>query len=164
RRWQGANLANGNYEAIAIALNGNGTGLTHTTTPLPASTPIGGRILRNGCNQIANGATAVKSAAGDTIPIRCFPENYLVMNPQFDAPLPPFSFTGGGANYYNNTGFSNYHSLQTQLILRPTNGTTLTGTYTWSKTMALTPSDYTDFRNRDLDYTLSGQHIKHDFR
>jgi hypothetical protein len=87
------------------------------------------------------------------VPIRCFAENYLTINPQLDSP-----------SYINNTGYSNYDSLQTQVSLRAWNGVSFTGTYTWSKTLALASSGYTDFRNRAADYGKTGQHLTHDFR
>jgi hypothetical protein len=36
--------------------------------------------------------------------------------------------------------------------------------YTWSKTMTLAGSDNVDLRDRRADYTLSGNHLTHDFR
>lgn len=151
-------LANGNFDGVAAALNSNGTGLTLAGIPAGLNT-VGGRILRNGCDRLAIGAAIGQAPAGmvqtasGPVPLRCFPENFITANPQFSTP-----------NYINNTGFSNYHSVQTQVTLRPTYGMSLTGTYTWSKTMSLASSGYTDFNNRDLDYGLSLQDRKHDFR
>jgi hypothetical protein len=157
RLWQSSNLANGNYLAIADALNGNPAGVTFV--PIPTGTTVGGRLLRNGCDRLAVGA-AVGTApvgqvrtAGGPIGIRCFPENWITMNPQL-----------GIANYIQNTGRSHYDSLQTQLIVRPTHGISLTGTYTWSKQMTLAGFDNVDLRNRRADYTLSPNHRTHDFR
>jgi hypothetical protein len=157
RRWQSTNLANGNYETVANSINGNGTGIT--TVAMPAGVTVGGRILRNGCDRLALGSSIGGAPVGQVqtlnglMPIRCFAENYLTMNPQLD-----------DANYINNTGKSSYHSLQTQLIMRPIYGVSVTGTYTWSKTLALADNGYTDFRDRNADYALSGNHLTHDFR
>jgi hypothetical protein len=162
RRWQGTNLANGNYDAIASALNGNGGAAIPGTgagshTALPAGIAAGGRILRNSCNRIASGWTTVGGpTGGSATPLtRCFPENYLVANPQF-----------GSASYRNNNGFSNYHSVQAQVTLRPTLGMSIQATHTWSKAMGLAANsgNYTDLRNWDLDYQLSSNHSSHDFR
>jgi hypothetical protein len=157
RRWQQTNLANGNFAPIGDALNGNPGGVTFL--PIPAGTTVGGRLLRNGCDRLAVGAAIgnapigkVNTASGP-IDIRCFPENWLSMNPQLDE-----------ANYVQNTGRSRYDSLQTQVIMRPIHGISLTGTYTWSKTMNLAGADNIDLRNRRADYTLSGNHLTHDFR
>jgi len=162
RRWQGTNLANGTYEAIASALNGNGGGATPGTgngslSALPTGVAAGGRILRNSCDRIAAGWTTIGGpSGGSTTPLtRCFPENYLVANPQF-----------GAADYNNNNGFSNYHSVQTQITLRPTLGMSLQATHTWSKAMSLAAGsgNYTDLRDWDKDYQLSSSHSTHDFR
>ena len=85
----------------------------------------------------------------------CFAENYLVANPQF-----------GAASYRNNNGFSNYHSVQAQMTLRPTMGMSVQTTYTWSKSMGLAANsaNYTDLRDWDADYQLLSSHSTHDFR
>jgi hypothetical protein len=172
RRWMDDELATGDYVAIAQSLNGNGSGLPTgtgpgTLVPIPAGVPVGGRMLRNGCDRLAVGTPIGTAPAGQVqtasglMPIRCFPENYLVANPQF---ADGSGFGSPSPSYINNTGHSNYHSLQTQLVMRPVGGVSVTGTYTWSKTMSLDDEDYTDLRDRNADYTLSGSHRKHDFR
>src|SRR5439155_21858342 len=55
-----------------------------------------------------------------------FPENFFVTNPQFTT-----------INYRDNSDGSNYHSLQTQVTLRPARGVTYQGTYTWSRSPAV---------------------------
>ena len=65
-------------------------------------------------------------------------------------------------------GFSNYHSLQTQVTLRPTHGISYQATYTWSKNLGIEGNTvgtyYTDPTNRRADYTYAGSHRSHDFR
>src|SRR5688572_21746256 len=161
RRWQGGSLAVGNYEAVANALNGNGPGGNTLLPALPAGVTAGsgGRLLRNGCDRLAIGANIGTAPAGmvqtasGPVPIRCFPENWLSMNPQLDT-----------ASYINNTGYSNYDSLQTQVTMRAWQGVSFTGTYTWGKTLALASTGYRDLRNRAADYGKTGQHLTHDFR
>ena len=58
------------------------------------------------------------------IPTRCFPENYIVANPQL-----------GAATYNSNLGSSNYHSLQVQFTMRPVQGISFQTTYGWAKTL-----------------------------
>jgi hypothetical protein len=138
-------LANGDFQAVANALitstiaagNSGITGLT----PGPAFS-----VLHNGCDRLALGLT--------NIPTRCFPENYLVNNPQLS-----------GATYIGNLAHSNYHGLQVSYNLRPTNGLSVQTTYSWSKSMQLgggagpgiaNPGTvggaaYTDPLNRSLD-------------
>jgi hypothetical protein len=91
-----------------------------------------------------------------------FPENFFVANPQFT-----------GINYRNNSDSSNYHSLQTQVTVRPTQGITYQGTYTWSRSLAVSGGvgsgggvngAYRDLLNRRADYTLQETHRTHDFR
>src|SRR5262249_44130500 len=67
-------------------------------------------------------------------------------------------------NYYTNTGKSNYHSLQVQTIVRAAQGLTFTGTYVWSRSLALGTGGYTNPADRDLDYNLAANHRTHDFR
>jgi hypothetical protein len=153
RRWQRTNLANGNYEAVASALNGNGPSGNIGLQTIPSGIgTVGGRLLRNGCDRIANNLTTVNTVNG-SVPVRCFPENFLVQNPQLAT-----------ANYVRNTGYSNYHSLQTQLTLRPSLGLSMTGTYTWSRLLSLAASGHTDMRDRAADYMLGTNHITHDLR
>jgi hypothetical protein len=91
-----------------------------------------------------------------------FPENFFVTNPQFT-----------GINYRDNSDNSNYHSLQTQVTLRPAHGVTYQGTYTWSRSLAMSGGvnagggvngTYRDLMNKRADYTLQNTHRMHDFR
>jgi len=126
-----ANLANGNFVAVANSLitstiSSGAQGITGLS-PGPAFA-----ILHNGCDRLANGATAPTT--------RCFPENYLTANPQLTT-----------ASYNANLGRSNYHSLQVGYTLRPTEGFSVQSTYSWTKAMQLPGSGYTDPLMRDLD-------------
>jgi hypothetical protein len=91
-----------------------------------------------------------------------FPENFITANPQF-----------GTMDMRTNTDQSTYHSLQTQVTMRPRNGITFQGTWTWSRAtgvMGSTPdgggitATYRDFLNRAADYTVAGFQRTHDFR
>jgi hypothetical protein len=153
RRRFDTEFAEGDYVAIANFINSNSGG-SPTTGLRPvnsALTNVGGRILRNGCDRLAAGLTNI----GPSIPtpVRCFPENYLVANPQFSS-----------ATYNTNSGSSNYHSIQSQVTLRPTFGTSVQGTYTWAKSLELPNDDWTNPLDRDADYRLSSNHRAHEFR
>jgi hypothetical protein len=100
-------LGNGSYAALANIIAGGAAptgGLVPITTPAGGTTPSQ-RVLRNGCDRIANGYydpsagavyPSVNPIAGTVaqggfnvvtagnIPTRCFPENYLVANPQLN--------------------------------------------------------------------------------
>jgi hypothetical protein len=91
-----------------------------------------------------------------------FPENFFVTNPQFST-----------VNYRNNSDSSKYHSLQTQVTIRPTRGITTQFTHTWSRATGVTGTtpdgggitgDYRDTLNRNADYTVQTAHRLHDFR
>jgi hypothetical protein len=91
-----------------------------------------------------------------------FPENFIVANPQFST-----------VNYRNNSDSSKYHSLQTQVTIRPTHGLTTQFTHTWSRATGVTGTtpdgggitgDYRDLLNRNADYTVQTAHRLHDFR
>jgi hypothetical protein len=157
------NIANGNFSAVAASLNGNGSSLPNTgSTGGFLNSPIsgiGGRLLRNGCDRVANGV-AIGTApvgqvmtSGGLMPIRCFAENYIAINPQIGTPT-----------YITSSGNQNYHSLQTQVTLRPTHGFSYQATYTWAKNLATPGTTFTDPLDRNADYTYTASHRAHDFR
>jgi hypothetical protein len=162
RRNQAASLANGNFVAVANGLLGltSTTGLQTSATGLTA-TPAQ-RVIRNGCDRIANGFSYVQQTApgvftagfnaSNATPLHCFPENYMIANPQLN-----------GATYTTNLGRSNYHSMQVQISARPIQGISLQATYSWAKSMQLPGSGYTDPLNRNLDYAR-GREGPHSFR
>jgi hypothetical protein len=91
-----------------------------------------------------------------------FPENFFVVNPQF-----------GSITYRSNADNSIYHSLQTQVTLRPTHGINYQGTYTWSRSLGVSngvgttgnfQGQYRDLLNQRADYGLLASHRLHDFR
>jgi hypothetical protein len=152
RRRFATQFAQGDYVTIANFINSN-TGGSPTAGLLPpqALPNVGGRILRNGCDRLANGQTTVGTAI--PTPLRCFPEDYLVANPQFAT-----------ANYNSNTGSSNYHSLETQITVRPTPGISVQATYTWAKSMELPGIGWTDPLNRDADYRIASNNRGNELR
>jgi hypothetical protein len=161
RSTQAGNLANGNFEAVANGIvTLNPTGLQTGPTGVTAVTQ---RALRNGCDRIANGFGFVEQSAvgvfvpgynaSNARPLRCFPENYLQTNPQFST-----------ATYTANIGHTNYHSLQVQSTIRPSNGMSLQATYSWAKSMELLSANgFGDPLMRDLDYQR-GRQGPHSFR
>jgi hypothetical protein len=76
-------------------------------------------------------------------------ENFIYTNPQFSA-----------ANLTGNMNYSNYHSMQAQVTLRPTAGFSFVGTYTWSRNLGLAGA-YTNPLDRASDYTLLSGHRAH---
>ena len=91
-----------------------------------------------------------------------FPDNFITANPQF-----------GTMEMRNNSDQSTYHSLQTQVTMRPRKGMTYQATWTWSRATGVqgsTPdgggitANYRDFLNRAADYTVAANNRVHDFR
>jgi len=144
-------LANGDYQALAnLLMSGTtGGGVFATAGGLQPGAPTNavGGLLRNGCNRIANGVTTVGTGTStvNNVHTRCFPENYLISNPQLN-----------GASYLANVGSQNYHSLQVQVSLRPVQGMSFQSTYAWAKSLGIPGSGYTDPLNRDFDYSVGG--------
>ena len=134
-----SNLANGNYVGLATTLNT----LTNAGADIPGfSGSLSGSVLRR-ANTLFPGQ---------------FPENFIKANPQMNT-----------AVLEGNFGHANYHSVQTQVSLRPTAGVSLQATYTFSKNLGQTPGEgangtgaiYTEPYNRGADYTLLGNHRAH---
>ena len=87
-----------------------------------------------------------------------FPENFVVANPQF-ANL--FMMTTQGSN--------NYHSLETQVTMRPMHGVSVQSTYTWSKNLGTGQpvafgAGFTTLADRHADYAIQPDTRIHDFR
>lgn len=159
RKQFSANLANGDYATLVSSLLG--TAITTGAQALPIDPTTGvtysgaaQRVLRNGCDRIANGlTTGFTTGTGQVIAPRCFPENYIITNPQLSSGI-----------YATNYGKTNYQSGQLQFTARPLQGVSIQGTYSLSKTMTLPGSGYTDPLNPKLDYQPSGSSVGQEFR
>jgi hypothetical protein len=148
-----SDLANGSYAALANSLNvfnGVGSGTVNFGVAGERGTVL--KRANAGFN-VPGGNSGGNIPASMVVPAGLFPSNWITANPQVSA-----------ANYYTNTGNSNYHSLQIESTLRPGRGMTFQGTYIWSRSLSLTPSAYTNPADRIRDYNLAGSHITHDFR
>src|SRR5262249_24743687 len=113
-------------------------------------TGIGMIGMGNGCDRLGNGFTLVQQTTpgaaqvantGTAIPLRCFPEDYLIDNPQFST-----------APYTVNYGHNNYHSLQVGFTARPINGISTQTTWVWAKSMNQPGSGYFDPADRNLNF------------
>jgi len=87
-----------------------------------------------------------------------FPENFIVANPQF-----------GAVNLLSTPYSNNYHSLETQVTLRPTHGVSVQATYTWSKNLGVGQAGglgatYSTLADRHADYAMQSDTRIHDFR
>jgi hypothetical protein len=104
-------------------------------------------------NFVQPGTSGAKTVRGYLLRNAGLPENFIATNPQF-------------SNVYlrSNWNGANYHSMQSQVTLRPTAGVSLQLTYTWSKNLGLTnltANAYTDPLNRAADYTALGSDRRH---
>src|SRR5262249_39553946 len=95
--------------------NGNYSGLAGALNTLNYSTAPG---INPGLPVIPSGVV------GTVLRQNNFPENFIVANPQF-----------GALNLMTNTYSNNYHSLETQITVRPTHGVSVQSTWTYSKNL-----------------------------
>src|SRR6185369_4091754 len=124
--------------------------------------------FRNVANTLNTANIGVTIPAGQTIAgatVRSsglFPENFITANPQF-----------GVLEMRDNSDSSNYHSMQTQLTMRPKHGITYQTTWTWSRATGVAPptgdgggttETYRDFMHRHADYTVASFQRTHNFR
>jgi len=101
---------------------------------------------------------APPNSRGSVIRANGFPDNFVVTNPQFTS-------TYMIASMNNNQ----YHSLETQVTLRPTHGMSMQGSYTWGRNNGLSGgaglgNSYTLPTDRHSDYTVTSDTRRHDFR
>ncbi len=168
RRQYAANLANGNYVGVLNSLlgainSGTTTGLQADPTGLDPATgaafQTSQRVLRNGCNRLANNSTLPGGSSGFTLPDgtaitpRCFPENFIITNPQTASSI-----------YAANYGYSNYDAGQITFTARPVQGVSIQATYGLSKTLSLPGNGYTDPLNKQLDYGTVLSSLGQDFK
>jgi hypothetical protein len=163
RRAFAANLANGNYTAVMqsllatvpAAVGGGAQALPTVIDPTTGFTVNPAqRLIRNGCDRIANGfTTGFTVPGGPVITPRCFPENYVISNPQLSS-----------AVIASNLGKTNYQSGQLQFTARPTQGVTIQGTYSLNKTMVHPGSGFTDPLHPEWDYGQSLNSVGNEFR
>jgi len=125
-------LANGYYAAV------------------PAGAPQGTTAVATALANL-NQPGAPSGTAGGVLRLNGFAENFITTNPQFN-----------NMTYFNNSGYSNYHSLQVQGSMRPTQGFSAQATYTWSKNLGL--GSITDPTNRAVDYTNINNNPGHTLR
>jgi hypothetical protein len=175
--FKGINIAGAGFGPVGSTFNGvlqtAGAQLRASTATSPNVT--GSNLQQNLANGNYDNVAAIintmpySSASNPTLPVipagvngsvmrnsGLFPENFIVANPQFSSVF-----------LISDINSNNYHSLETQITLRPTHGVSMQSTYTWSKNLGITSglgSTYIDPLNRHADYApLSDQRV-HDFR
>ena len=91
------------------------------------------------CGDNCSGAYIVNSSLDN---------NFIYANPQF-----------AGATLMNNEGYTNYHSMQAQVTMRPARGLSFQATYTWSR--SIMDQGVGDYSTGERRYYLAGQHRSH---
>jgi hypothetical protein len=165
--FKGINIAGTGFGAVGTVFNGvQQTGAQHlraaAASQLQNNLANGNyQALANTLNTLNYSKSGGLNASLPDIPVGVngavlryngFPENFIKTNPQFST-----------ATMQTNPGNTNYHSLQTQVTLRPTAGVNLQASYTWSKLLG-NASTYTNPVDRRPDYTLQVGDRRHDFR
>jgi hypothetical protein len=127
-----ANLANGNYAALA----GQIAQLNYLTFPGSGNESL--PAVPAGVN-------------GSVLSYNGFAENFILTNPQFGCSI---GCTSGNAMLNTNGAHSNFHSLQLLQTVRNIGGFNFQTSYTWSKDLGVGTAGFTDPRNQAADYTL----------
>jgi hypothetical protein len=135
------------------------TGAMHLRSAVQFQTNLANGNYQNVASTLNTLSNAVSgSRAGSVLVYNGFPENFIRTNPQV-----------ANAVMETSLGYANYHSLQTQISLRPTAGVSTQTTYTWSRNLGMNPGSgpngtgatFTDPTNRAADYALLNTHRKH---
>jgi hypothetical protein len=168
-----ANLANGNFFAVANTLavvspgSGGPTGFATGWRNVNWGGATQGNLIRNGCDRLGTATLTNRldlinggAATGNTSPVRCFPEDWLIANTALSAGVSAgfFGPDGGpstdanGLVYKDTWGYTNYHQFQIQYTLRLPSAN-LQATYLTSKTLAL-PRDF--YRTNTFDQNALG--------
>jgi hypothetical protein len=142
------NLATGNYGGAGAVANSLATLNYFQAGNCSTLTDPAARANGN-CDLPAVNQNTTKGAA---LRVNNNPENLIYTNPQFAT-----------ANYLSNMGSANYHSIQVEYTLRPTNGFSSTINYTFSKDLGLLGT-FTNPVNRHADYTIVNTNHPHILR
>jgi hypothetical protein len=158
--------AGGNAQLFDRMLNGldlglgrvNGSSVTGSAS-LRQNTIFRSFIANGDIGQFAdalNRNTVATGEGGGLIRNGGLPENFIVVNPQFNEVV-----------LHGNPGNSTYHSMQLQVTKRLSQGFTNQTSYTWSRTLGEADGDgvlnYLDPRNRSHNKSLLGFHRTQSF-
>jgi hypothetical protein len=133
-------LANGDYNTLAGIISNFNYNWGSTTNPHLCAV-----------NCALPDPNPDNNTVGSALRRNGFPDNFVVTNPQFN-----------NVTYYTNWGYNNYHSLQTELSVRPIRGMSGSVTYNWSKNLGL--GALTDPTDRSANYTNIGNNPGHSLR
>jgi hypothetical protein len=138
----------------------NGTALTGSAA-LRANTIFKTFLANGNVGQFAsalNASTTVTGRAGGLLARNGFPDNFIVVNPQY-----------ASVAIAGNPSSSTYHAMTLQVTKRLSQGFTQQFAYTWSRTLSDigagdNSTEYLDLRNRQLNHTLQAFHRTQDVR
>jgi hypothetical protein len=167
RMFNGINIAGAGYGAVGTTFNGvRQTGALHLRSATVSQ--LRNNLANGNYNALAETLSTLNysqaggrnaslppipaDVTGAVLRLNGFPENFIKTNPQY-----------GNAGFETNMGRTNYHSLQSQVTLRPTFGVNLQASYTWSKLLGY-DGPYTNPVDRRPDYTLQVGDRRHDFK
>lgn len=152
------------FDTMLRGLNIPGAGVVNGTTvtgsaALRTYTSTRSFIANGNIGQLAdflNRSTSITGKGGGFVRNGGLAENFFVVNPQYNT-----------ATVHGNLSNSTYHSLQSQVTKRLSNGFTTQASYTWSRAMGAWDTDQAlntrDPRNISLDKTLLNYHRTHAF-
>src|SRR6185436_17587676 len=138
----------------------NGTTLTGSAA-LRANTIFKTFLANGNVGQFAsalNASTTVTGRAGGLLARNGFPDNFIVVNPQY-----------ASVAIAGNPSSSTYHAMTLQVTKRLSQGFTQQFAYTWSRTLSDigagdNSTEYLDLTNRQLNHTLQAFHRTQDVR
>ena len=149
----GTNAALGQGKIDGVTLTGSAALRAYTSTRgFLADGDVGqfANFLNTSTNITASGGGFLRNSG-------IFPENFIVVNPQF-----------ASVRMDTNASNSTYHAMNLQVTKRLSNGFTNQTSYTWSKTLGEASDDggvtYLNPRNRSLNKTLLDFHRTHSIR
>jgi hypothetical protein len=165
--FQGINIAGAGFGPVGTVLNGvQQTGALHLRSA--TANTLRNDLANGNYQSLANKLSTLNYAKsggingglpdiglnvnGAVLRYNNFPENFIRTNPQFST-----------ATLHTNMARTNYHSMQSQVTLRPTAGFNLQASYTWSKLLGLA-GGYTNPVDRAGDYTLQPGDRRHDVK
>ena len=118
-----------------------------------------------GLAALLNGSLGGLVPGGTLVAAAGLPVNFFVVNPQFSPfPFGTSAVLPGGAYTVDNSGRSDYHSMQIEVRRALSHGFTYQGSYVWSKAIgdstagesAIFFQDYRTLRNEKLDKQILG--------
>src|SRR5262245_8538929 len=165
RMFKGLNFGT-NAAPLIVGQNVTGSGALRRNTAFQTNLANGDfRAVANTLNTTNIGVTipAGQTIAGATLASSgLFPDNFIVANPQFST-----------MEMRNNSDSSTYHSMETQLTMRPKHGISYQATWTWSRATGvagntpagggITATDR-DCLNVQADYLVAHVNRRHNFR